>query len=169
MTSDEANPYGSHRFEVSCDVLPPIGFTEVRGLSVAVDNGGDADSTTNGNRVPRGRPGKSNRRTGDARKDSRGVRSPPLELERGVTDEQALWEWFQQWADGDIEPQDVRICLLDTTGAPVRGWVCRAARPVRWTGPHLVANSVSVATETLEVTHEGIEALVDLSQCTSEQ
>ncbi|CQR52258.1 MULTISPECIES: phage tail protein [Haloferax] len=170
MTAAESDPYGAHRFRVRCDALPKLGFSEVRGLSVAVEsaNGDDSGSESQspgadgrGRRArkrptPRPRPPSSSRRA---------TSSPPLELRRGVTDDRSLWAWFRAWVDGEATPQDVRICLLDATGDPVRGWVCRAATPVRWTGPHLVADAATVATESLELTHEGIDAVTDLDDC----
>lgn len=172
MRERDADPCSAHRFRVSCDYLPDLGFSEVRGLSVdvvATDADGveatDPDERSSGRRtwrdwrewigppVDRPRPG------------HRGTRSPPLELRRGVTDERALWTWLQEWVAGDVGPQDVLVCLLDARGDPVRGWTCRGATPVVWTGPDLVADRVSVATETLELAHDGIDAVTDLATC----
>ncbi|WP_424009047.1 phage tail protein [Haloferax denitrificans] len=172
MTAAESEPYGAHRFRVRCDVLPKLGFSEVRGLSVAVESANDDESgseprppdTDGRGRRPRKRPG-PRRRPRPRSKPRRETSSPPLELRRGVTDDRSLWAWFRAWADGETTPQDVRICLLDATGEPVRWWVCRAATPVRWTGPHLVADAAAVATESLELTHEGIHAVTDLDEC----
>ncbi|AKU09137.1 phage tail protein [Haloferax gibbonsii] len=173
MTAAESNPYGAHRFRVRCDALPKLGFSEVRGLSVAVEQPtsgeprsesppSETDRLDRRGRHPRKRPTPRPRPPSPSR---RATSSPPLELCRGVTDDRSLWAWFRAWVDGETTPQDVRICLLDATGEPVRGWVCRAATPVRWTGPHLVADAAAVATESLELTHEGIDALADLDEC----
>ncbi|MGB9955339.1 phage tail protein [Haloferax prahovense] len=176
MTAAESDPYGAHRFRVRCDALPKLGFSEVRGLSVAVESANGDESRSDsppsetdrrdrygrrGRRV-RKRPGPRPRPPSPSRREAS---SPPLELRRGVTDDQSLWAWFRAWVDGEATPQDICICLLDATGEPVRGWVCRAATPVRWTGPHLVADAAAVATESLELTHEGIDALTDLDEC----
>ncbi|EMA06235.1 phage tail protein [Haloferax denitrificans] len=174
MTAAESDPYGAHRFRVRCDVLPKLGFSEVRGLSVAVESANDDESgseprppdTDGRGRRARKRPGPRRRpRPRPPSPPRRETSSPPLELRRGVTDDRSLWAWFRAWADGETTPQDVRICLLDATGEPVWGWVCRAATPVRWTGPHLVADAAAVATESLELTHEGIHAVTDLDEC----
>ena len=77
----------------------------------------------------------------------------------------SLWNWLQSWVAGELDPQDVRVCLLDERGKPVRGWLCRAATPVRWRGPDLVADRAAVATETLTLAHEGIDAVTDLDEC----
>ncbi|RDZ51178.1 phage tail protein [Haloferax sp. Atlit-4N] len=173
MTAAESTPYGAHRFRVRCDALPKLGFSEVRGLSVAVEStNGDVarsdspppetDRRDRHDRRARKRPGPRPRPPSPSR---RATSSPPLELRRGVTNDRSLWAWFRSWVDGETTPQDVRICLLDATGEPVRGWVCRAATPVRWTGPHLVADAAAVATESLELSHEGIDSLSDLDEC----
>ena len=163
MTGREADPYGSHRFRVVCDALPDVGLTEVRGLSVAVVRRDDEAATGRHGSTAGRRRGP--RKTKPPAPAERETRSPPLELRRGVTDDQSLWAWLQDWLAGAVPPQDVRICLLDGQRRPVRGWCCRAARPVRWTGPDLVADRPAVATETLTVTHEGIDSIGDLEEC----
>lgn len=162
MSERAADPYGAHRFRVVSDALPgELGFTEVRGLSVRVadreDDGPDA--------VEVGREGRLRWPGGDRSPGQLETRSPTLELRRGVSEDRSLWDWLQSWVAGDVDPQDVRVCLLDGRGRPVRGWVCQAAKPVRWRGPDLVADRAAVATETLTLAHEGIEAVTDLAQC----
>lgn len=149
MTNQRSDPYLASTFRVVSKALPALGFSEVRGLSVELADHGDAAT---------------NQPSRDA-SDQRETRSPLLELRRGITDEQALWTWLQQWIGGNITPQDVRICLLDEQGNPVRGWICVGATPVRWRGPTLVADQATVATETLELAHQGIEAVTDLEEC----
>lgn len=157
-----SDPYGAHRFRVTCDALPRVGFTAVRGLSVTVTV--DGDDTATGPPATRGRR-RRGRRPKAGPPAERGTRSPTLELRRGLSEERALWTWLREWVDGTVDPQDVRVCVLDGRGRPVRGWVCRAATPVRWTGPDLVADRGTVATETLELAHEGIDAVTDLDEC----
>ncbi|ELZ96204.1 phage tail protein [Haloferax sulfurifontis] len=172
MTAAGSDPYGAHRFRVRCDALPKLGLSEVRGLSVAVESPTRDESEPEPRRPDAGGRGRRRRKRSGPRPrprprspSRRETSSPPLELRRGVTDDRSLWAWFRAWVDGETTPQDVRICLLDATGEPVRGWVCRAATPVRWTGPHLVADAAAVATESLELTHEGIDAVTDLDEC----
>lgn len=160
MSERRPDPCGAHRFRVDCDALPALGFSEVRGLAVTV---ADREEGSTDRRLLRERPDRAPR--GSIPPDRRTTRSPTIQLHRGVTDDQALWTWFQEWIAGEVDPQDVHICLLDDGGDPVRGWVCRAATPVRWTGPDLVADRAAVATESLELAHEGIDALTDLDEC----
>lgn len=170
MSAREADPYGAHRFRVSCDVLPVMGFAEVRGLSVETvvsepDGSGGPDDPTAGRREWWDWRTWIDRPTEGIAAARRVSRSPRLELRRGMTDERALWNWFRDWVSGNVTPQDLRICLLDNRGRPARGWVCRAATPVRWIGPDLVADRATVAMETLELIHEGIDGIDSLDEC----
>jgi hypothetical protein len=154
-----------------------MGFSEVRGLSVSVVV---REETVEDELGPSGResgPERSEwwhwgdwfdrleRATRAPPPPRRETHSPPLELRRGVTDDASLRAWLQGWVDGDVGPRDVRVCLLGSDGDPVRGWVCRAATPVRWSGPEFVAERAAVATESLELTHEGVDAVADLAEC----
>jgi hypothetical protein len=158
------DPYRRHRFDVDIgDDRPPLGFTEVRGLSVRVQaRGPDVDATeTETEEAPTwldwrdrfdhldGVPSIPRRRTA----------SPPLTLRRGVTDDRRLWDWLRDWVDGRVERRDVRVYLLDAAGERARGWRCRDATPVRWTGPELAADRPAAATEALELVHEGLDAI----------
>lgn len=156
------DPYRRHRFDVDIgDDRPPLGFTEVRGLSVRVqarpseeagnDDAGDADWLDWRDRFgPIGRvPSVPRRRTA----------SPPLTLRRGITDDRRLWDWLRDWVNGRVERRDVRVYLLDAAGERARGWRCRDATPARWTGPELAADRPAAATETLELVHEGLDAI----------
>ncbi|WP_251330104.1 phage tail protein [Haloplanus pelagicus] len=164
MSDRGADPYGRHRFDVDLgDDRPPLGFTAVTGLSVRVqarpadDGGGDEPAGTPDRLRWRVRPGRfagaipspSRRRT----------TSPTLRLRRGVTDDRRLWDWLRGWVDGTAERRDVRVFLLDEAGTRARGWRCLNATPVGWEGPELAADRPAAATETLELAHDGIEAI----------
>lgn len=164
MSGRNPDPYGAHRFRVVPDGLPPLGFTAVRGLAVEVAVR-DVDSSTSEDGPRVNRPPRFDRPVPEVPPARRETRSPPLELRRGVSDDRTLRTWLQEWVAGEVGPRDVRVCLLDGAGRPVCGWICRAATPVRWSGPDLVAGRATVATETLELTHEGIDAVIDLDEC----
>jgi hypothetical protein len=153
------DPYRRHRFDVDIgDDRPSLGFTEVRGLSVCVqarpaeEPGNDDAAKVDWFdwRGPFGAvPSPSRRRTA----------SPALTLRRGITDDRRLWDWLRDWVAGRAERRDVRVFLLDAAGERARGWRCRDATPARWTGPELAADRPAAATETLELAHEGIDAI----------
>lgn len=175
MSNRAVDPYGAHRFSVTSDGLPTLGFAEVRGLSVAVWERDEEVEMEEREEALRARPAVSHwLETADRPKatipeERRMTRSPPLELRRGLTDDRTLWTWLQDWVAGEIEARDVRICLLDGRGRPARGWICRAATPVRWIGPDLVAEREAVAFETVELVHEGIESIDDPEKCEAER
>lgn len=176
---NRSDPYTSHRFTVEVDDLVVGGFAEVRGLSTSVEvrDAGDATGWETWRDVVgqhTGNVGATLReRFGDTEvgesiasdvgavipSTNRRTTSPHLELRRGVTDSRALWDWLQGWVDGQVEPRDVRVFLLDGAGNEARGWVCRGATPTRWSGPDLVADRNAVAMESLELAHDGLELL----------
>jgi phage tail-like protein len=51
--------------------------------------------------------------------------------------------------------QTAHIAVLDATGATVAQWDVADAFPVRWTGPSLDVGASQVASEMLEVAHNG--------------
>lgn len=166
--TDRSDPYGRHRFEVDLGTGDGLGFTEVRGLSVSVEvvpedatDGPDDDNDGSWwdfsdwfDQYREYLPAPNRRRT----------RSPNLELRRGITDDTTLWDWLQGWVTGSVEPRDVHVVLQDNGGQPVRAWRCHGATPVEWTGPELVATRSGVGTETLELAHDGIDHVTDLSR-----
>lgn len=84
---------------------------------------------------------------------------PLLTLRRGVTDARSLEDWIAEWIAGESDERTVRIALLDAEGREARGWACRGAVPVRWSGPELRADRGGVAMESIELAHAGIEPL----------
>lgn len=86
------------------------------------------------------------------------VKYPNIVLKRGVTHEEALLTWF---LESRFTPQrrDMTISLLGPGTSLVRTWVFMNAYPVKWTGPNLNANSNTVASESLEVVHNGLRVV----------
>lgn len=153
------DPLPKFRYHVEIDSMVVGGFSEVRGLSMAIDEPERAESDDRPiwKRVF-GFGGSEDR--GSATKTMHGRRlatnSPTLKLRRGVTEDTALWQWYEEWLTGAGERRTVRVILLDENGREARGWECRNARPVRWVGPTLIAGESGVALETFELEHEGI-------------
>jgi phage tail-like protein len=85
------------------------------------------------------------------------VKYPNLVLKRGITHEAALLEWFwRARANTPGERQQLTVQLLGPDLAPIRSWAFEGAYPIKWTGPNLNATSNQVATETLEIVHNGL-------------
>ncbi len=81
---------------------------------------------------------------------------PPLILTRGLVDVR-LWDWHQDVINGTIERQVVSVVLLDETGNDeVWRWICVGALPSRWAGAELDALTGAVATESVELVHQGM-------------
>ena len=156
--ADRTNPYPSTRFRVEIDSLDAGGFSEVRGLSMRVEDAVEsASDEPSWRRVLARDMSWGDRRAAGLDGEGRSTTSPRLELRRGVADGTALWEWFREWVDGGGTTRTVLISLLDGQGNAVRAWRCERARPVRWDGPTLSALGSGLATETFELAHDGIE------------
>lgn len=117
-------------------------FSEVSGLGLEID-------------VVEYRAG--NQKTAGLRKLPGQPRYRNLVLKRGVIGDLRLWEWIDGVAEGTPDPRNGIVELLDDKGDPVMAWKIRNAWPCRYEGPTLDADGSSVALETLEICHEGLE------------
>jgi phage tail-like protein len=81
---------------------------------------------------------------------------PNLVLKRGVTHEDALLKWFLQTRN-KAQQIEMSISLMGAGNHEVRTWSFVNAYPVKWTGPTLNTGSSQVATETLEIVHQGLK------------
>ena len=84
------------------------------------------------------------------------IKHPNLVLKRGVTSLDALEKWFGSNAT-KIEATNVSLTMYDHGLQPVRRWKFENAIPVKWTGPQFNVGQNSVATEAIEIAHEGIK------------
>jgi phage tail-like protein len=129
-------------FELKLDVAGrSVGyFTEVSGLSAELETltyneGGRNDRV---HRLP-----------------SR-IKHPNLVLKRGVTTLTALENWFAKNRSSP-EKTNVSLTMYDHSLNPVRRWKFENAIPVKWTGPQFNVGQNAVATEAIEIAHEGIK------------
>jgi phage tail-like protein len=67
----------------------------------------------------------------------------------------ALLKWLSQQASSPSAPQPATITLLDTNGQQVQQWTFQEVFPTKYSGPRLDASHAEVATEELELTHQG--------------
>ena len=86
------------------------------------------------------------------------VKYPNVVLKRGVTHEDALLKWFWD-SRNSVQRKELTIELMGPGAKTVRTWAFVGAYPVKWTGPNLKAGSNAIATETLEVVHNGFKGL----------
>ena len=88
------------------------------------------------------------------------TRFPNLILEKGITENDSLFNWFKETCleNKKLERKNGSVVLKDTEGNEVKRWNFYRAFPCRWIGPKLVTNLGSdFAVERIEIAHEGIE------------
>ena len=87
------------------------------------------------------------------------LKYPNLVLKRGVTYEDGFLKWFfdrKERTDRAL----LKLTLLGEDSQTIREWSFSGAFPVKWTGPSFNAKSSNIATETLEIAHEGLQPQV---------
>ena len=129
--------YSSARFQVDIDGLSAVAFASCRGLGgqaryLAVNEGG--------REVPR--------------LFSDDVIWNPIVLERGVTVDSDLFDWFDRGM-----PRDGTVSLLGLSGSVVSRWRFERGRVARWKTSDLDAAVQTVSLESIEIVHEGLRWL----------
>jgi phage tail-like protein len=135
------DPYLGFNFLVEIESLVVGGFSEVGGLSVETETMQYREGGQNAYMHVLAGP----------------TKYPSLVLKRGLTDLEGLWEWHQEVAAGQITRRNGTIYLLDRHRLPAMWWNFTDAYPVKWQGPELRADSGTVAVESVELVHRGIE------------
>jgi phage tail-like protein len=119
----------------------PIGyFTEVSGLSSEVEvmtynEGGKNDGV---HKLPTR------------------MKHPNLVLKRGVTTVKDLQEWAQDSFAGP-QRKEITLTMYNEQLEKIRIWSFKNAYPVKWTGPAFNASQNTMATEVIEIAHDGIQ------------
>ena len=98
-----------------------------------------------------------------------------LVLKRGLSASFELFDWCQDVQNGVFRHANQRaaanaapasssnaeraigVALVDAAGNALKEWKLRRAFPVKWVGPEFKASDSSVAFESIELAHEGIE------------
>ncbi len=80
---------------------------------------------------------------------------PPVVLKRGLADK-SLWDWHQKVINGTVVRRTISVMLIDDTGKEVWRWICAGAFPSKWSGAELDATANNVATESIELVHQGL-------------
>ena len=142
---ERTDPYRGFRFRVEIDSLVVGGFSEVSGLHHELETEDYNEGGVNGY----------------AHKLPKTVKYPNVVLKRGITDADNLWKWQRSVGKKQtkIDRKAVRIILLDEQGKEKVSWRCLMAYPVKLIGPDLKADANSVAIESLELAHCGIERM----------
>jgi phage tail-like protein len=140
-TSARSDPFLAFRFQITMNDLPVAGFSECTGLQSEIETMDYPEGGLNSHllKFP-GRTKQSN-----------------LTLKRGIVD-RLLWDWFFALTEGFVRFRDGTVAVFDESGSEaVMEWQFRRAFPAKWQGPDLNATQTSVAVETLELCHQGLE------------
>jgi phage tail-like protein len=85
------------------------------------------------------------------------VQFGPLVLRRGFTGDAALFQWWRNVADGNLDRRDVLVILRDQSGQEVARWAFQNCVPLKYTGPSFRARGNDIAIESLELDVENME------------
>lgn len=135
---DEARP--NYRFYVAIDHIPQAVFTEVSGLQLETvvqdyEEGGE-------NHFVHRLPGRT--KVGN------------LTLKRGMTSSNEFFKWYVDFMMGKMQRKNISVIMYDTTGKEIVRWNFLNAFPVKWSGPQLSADGKSIAIESIELAHGGL-------------
>jgi len=86
------------------------------------------------------------------------VSYPNLILERGLTNEDAVLQWFNA-TRSQAQLKEVTVTFQTHMQQPIRTFTFADAFPVRWTGSPAHAGSSTIAFETLEIAHSGLKGM----------
>ena len=84
------------------------------------------------------------------------MKHPNLVLKRGVTTIKDLQEWAQDSFAGP-QRKEITLTMYNEQLQKIRIWSFKNAYPVKWTGPSFNAAQNTVATEVIEIAHDGIQ------------
>lgn len=139
-TSDRKDPFGAFRFELRIDDLSVAGFSTCTGLQLETEVLDYNEGGQNGHVLKF--PGRT--------------KQVNLVLKRGIIDRQ-LWDWYFDLTQGKVKFRNGSIVVHDASGSEeVMEWQFTRAFPTKWVGPELNAMQRMLATETLELCHEGL-------------
>jgi phage tail-like protein len=139
--NDRQDPFVVFRFELKIDDFPVAGFSECSGLTLETEV---QDYNEGGlNAFVRKFPGRT--------------KQTNIVLKRGIVDRQ-VWDWLYDQTQGTVRLRSGSIIVHDPSGQDdVMEWWFDSAFPSKWTGPDLNATQNSVAVESLELVHQGLE------------
>jgi len=84
------------------------------------------------------------------------MKHPNLVLKRGVTTVKDLQQWAQESFMGP-DRKEITLTMYNEQLEKIRIWSFKNAYPVKWTGPSFNAAQNTVATEVIEIAHDGIQ------------
>jgi phage tail-like protein len=140
-TDIRIDPFRSFNFRVEIQGLAVASFSEVGGLTAdgdPVDYREGKDPTNNVRKL-------------------QGLRKyMPLTFKRGFVQDNSLWVWYQQIADGQDLRRNGSVILMNEAHVDVLSWNFINAWINKIEGPALNATGNTVAIENMELHHEGL-------------
>ena len=136
-----SDPFTAFRFQVEIDGLIIAGFSDVSGLQAETKTYQYREGGVNN----------------FVHKFPDCTEYPNLVLKRGLGGSDELWKWHREVVNGRFNRKNGSVLLLDDTGQVKWRWNFSMAYPVKWVGPELKADSNTVAFESVELVHQGIE------------
>ncbi|MGH8566160.1 MAG: phage tail protein [Gammaproteobacteria bacterium] len=134
------DPFQAFNFQVEIEGIVTAGFSECSGLQAEIEVFPYSEGGVNGfEHQFLGR-----------------TKYPRLVLKRGLTPIDGLWGWYWEVAQGAVQRKNGTIYLLDGRQRPILGWHFLEALPVKWAGPELRADSATVAFESVDLVHRGL-------------
>jgi phage tail-like protein len=85
------------------------------------------------------------------------VKFGPLVLRRGFSGDRALFQWWRNVADGNLDRRIVIVLLRDQRGQEVARWTFQDCLPTKYTGPSFNARGNEIAIESIELDVEDME------------
>jgi phage tail-like protein len=138
---ERIEPILGFNFRVEIFNIPVASFSEVSGLTAEGDAVDYREGTDLKNTV---------RKLAGLRKYTN------VQLRRGYTENDLLWNWYADIASGKVERRPVAIILMDEAHNDVLRWNIDDAWINKIEGPALKASGNDVAVEMVELVHEGI-------------
>lgn len=140
-TGTRTDPFVAFRFEVRLDDLSVAGFSDCSGLALETEVQDYAEGGLNTHLL----------------KFPTRTKQTNLVLKRGIVDRE-MWDWYWDITQGIVKLRSGSVAVRDPSGGEVVvEWQFRDAFPCKWTGPELNAAQSTVAVETLELCHRGLE------------
>ena len=84
------------------------------------------------------------------------MKHPNLVLKRGVTAVKDLQQWTLESYMGPAR-KEITLTMYNEALQKLRTWSFKNAYPVKWTGPNFNNSQNTIATEAIEIVHDGIQ------------
>lgn len=86
----------------------------------------------------------------------KGAKHSKVTLEKGMTDSEVLWKWYEDALNGKVVRKDITIEMMNNGKTPMLHWTFKRAFPVKWEGTELDALNNGLIFEKLVIEHEGM-------------